>query len=523
MRSPPEGVEVEMWAAFCEEFDSITEKLEVICEGMIENPQLSHVDEVYRSLHTIKGTGNALGAVNVGSVAHIFEDLLKVWRDEGRLPTCRLADLLLISIDEMRLLVSDMGREPDPELMDSLNAFAGSGGAGAAGLAKPALPPVAEKNDPKHQGPVKLQVNASEIESLFRSTEAIRQGLIVRFGKPTREMDRISKQTLDLQRRSVEKMIPRLQRVVRETAKNLDREVQFEIEGQMATADVPIIEDLSKMLPHLLRNGIDHGIESPDERREKGKNPEGYLKMTFLNGPSEFSVKVQDDGKGMDPDVIAKIAVEKGVITEEQAAELTRYEKLKLIFAAGFSTASEITEVSGRGVGMDAVNNAIESHGGRIEVDSYSGEGTTFDLILPASHSCVRETYLICKVGSFYVAFGTHLISSIIPIEEHAMPTDGVLMYESEVYPLIGFPELDPGLKDERERPALVFNAEGMNIAMCVDEIISFHTGIAQLLPENSREDFPYMNGCGEFREETYLTIDLDRVIRDWNALMIPV
>jgi two-component system chemotaxis sensor kinase CheA len=189
----------------------------------------------------------------------------------------------------------------------------------------------------------------------------------------------------------------RLPRMVREIAGAVSREVTFSMSGETLEVDKQIADGVFEPLLHLLRNAIDHGIESTDARVNAGKPREGVVSLDIRRDGDTVHIVLSDDGAGIDPARLRAIAVARGLLTSDAAAELTDAAALRLIFAPGFSTAEALTEISGRGVGMDAVHSAIDKLRGTIEVESVLGRGTRFILRLPANALTTR--LLVIEVG----------------------------------------------------------------------------------------------------------------------------
>jgi two-component system, chemotaxis family, sensor kinase CheA len=185
--------------------------------------------------------------------------------------------------------------------------------------------------------------------------------------------------------RPLRAVLQRFPRLVREMSTNFGKSVKLVIEGDETEADKTIVEMLFEPLLHLVRNAIDHGVESTSERTAAGKAPTARLGIKAERADDQVIIEVNDDGVGIDLSVVRKVAVTRGLITEEQLLSLTEAEALDLVFAPGFSTASSVTAISGRGVGMDAVRRAVERVGGRVSVASVAGRGTTVKLSLPFS------------------------------------------------------------------------------------------------------------------------------------------
>ena len=195
----------------------------------------------------------------------------------------------------------------------------------------------------------------------------------------------LRRSVLRMRVRPLRAVLQRFPRLVREMSANLGKSVKLVIEGDETEADKTIVEMLFEPLLHLVRNAIDHGVESTSQRSAAGKAPTAQLGIKAERADDQVLIEVNDDGVGIDPEVVRRVAVTRGLITEEQALTLTEAEALDLVFAPGFSTATSVTEISGRGVGMDAVRRAVERVGGRVSIASVARQGTTVKLSLPFS------------------------------------------------------------------------------------------------------------------------------------------
>jgi two-component system chemotaxis sensor kinase CheA len=182
----------------------------------------------------------------------------------------------------------------------------------------------------------------------------------------------------------------RFPRLVRDTSRRLGKDVNLVLEGQETAADKNIIEALGDPLVHIVRNSLDHGLETPEARERAGKPPTGTLRITARQEADRVLIEISDDGKGIDPDIVKRKAYQNGLIDEATLERITDQEAVNLVFAPGFSTAEVVSDLSGRGVGMDAVRTAVERVNGRITLDSVKGQGTCIRLWLPLSMSVTK-------------------------------------------------------------------------------------------------------------------------------------
>lgn len=237
-------------------------------------------------------------------------------------------------------------------------------------------------------------------------------------------------------------------RLARDLARQLGKDVELVLSGEETELDKTMIEDLNDPLVHLVRNAVDHGIEDAEERALTGKSAKSLVRLSATQVGDHILIVISDDGRGMRPDVIRRKAIEKGIIDADTANTLDDKQSLNLIFLPGFSTKDEISNISGRGVGMDVVKTNIQRMNGRIEVNSIVGEGTTFTISLPLTLAILPV--LVVRVGTQPFAVPLSLVREIIPIQtEQVQQISGraTMVVREEVLPirslasLIGWPE----------------------------------------------------------------------------------
>jgi two-component system chemotaxis sensor kinase CheA len=199
----------------------------------------------------------------------------------------------------------------------------------------------------------------------------------------------------------IDQIFSRFPRMIRDLAKSEGKQINLMIEGKEIELDRTVLDEIGDPLVHLLRNAVDHGIESPQDRAKAGKSPEGLVRLAASRQRNTVLIEVQDDGKGMDPAKLRDAAVKKGLMSKEEVSKLSDEEAFNLIFLPGFSTNSVITDVSGRGVGMDVAKTKIESLGGNVSVRSVLGEGSIVTLQLPLTIAII-QSLMIKTAGETY-------------------------------------------------------------------------------------------------------------------------
>ncbi len=223
---------------------------------------------------------------------------------------------------------------------------------------------------------------------------------------------RLYDEVLDTRMRPFADGIREFPRMVRDLARSLHKEVNLELAGETTQADREVLEKLEAPLTHLLRNAVDHGVELPEERRKSGKPPAGTVRLEARHNAGMLMVTVSDDGPGIDAETIRQTIVEKKLTTAEIAAKMTEAELLEFLFLPGFTLRSHVTEISGRGVGLDLVQSMVKDVGGRVRISSHVGRGTSFHLELPLTLSVIR-TLLVDIAGEGY-AFPLTRLTSVL-------------------------------------------------------------------------------------------------------------
>ncbi|MEJ2614690.1 MAG: chemotaxis protein CheA, partial [Ignavibacteriaceae bacterium] len=249
------------------------------------------------------------------------------------------------------------------------------------------------------------------------------------------------------------KVFNRFPRVVRDLSKESKKNVKLELKGEETELDKTLIEEINDPLVHLVRNSIDHGIESPDARKNAGKDSTGTITLSAEHEGNHIIITIEDDGKGIDPEVIKEKAVSKGLISREKAKELTSNDAYNLIFLPGFSTAEVVTNISGRGVGMDVVKTNVTKLRGLINIESKVGAGTKIIIkrpltlaIIPGMIVKVNEQSMVIPLNSIIEVVRVHY-DNINTISGHE-----VIRMRDSVIPLIGIDELLNGGSYEEDK-----------------------------------------------------------------------
>lgn len=285
-------------------------------------------------------------------------------------------------------------------------------------------------------------------------------------------MTRISgdMQTIILNMRMVpvETVFNRFPRMVRQLARNLNKHIRLEVIGAETELDRTVIDEIGDPLLHLLRNALDHGIETPEARRDKGKPEEGTVILKAYHSGNHVFIEIEDDGAGINTDVVVTKAVDKGIITEEQAEIMTERQKNELLFASGFSTAKEISDISGRGVGLDVVKNTIESLGGSVSINSRLGYGSIFSVKLPLTLSIISVMLVEVQDEKYAIPLSSIIETYIVQREEVLRShNQDVIDFRGKIIPLVYLHSIlsTPVCREEEDFLSLVIVRNGDKMA----------------------------------------------------------
>jgi two-component system, chemotaxis family, sensor kinase CheA len=408
------------------------------------------MNRIYRSLHTIKGNSGFLGVEKLEAVAHAGENLLSGLRDRTIAMTPEITSALLETIDAVRSHMEALettGQESSADrtsLLSRLAKLQSSGGSESElelsailfeGCANEQMPIPADPIIANEQIPVvaddtvdkfkiadtAIRVDVGLLDKLMNLVGelVLCRNQILEFvntqttnsqnddtlksvsGRLNLVTSELQEEVMKTRMQPIRTIWNKFPRVVRDTAFSLGKQVNLEMEGEETELDKTLIEAIANPLTHLVRNSLDHGIETAEVRAAKGKYAIGRIFLRAYHESGQVNIEISDDGGGIDPERIKNKAVQKGIITANQASQMSDREALNLIFLPSFSTAEKVTNISGRGVGMDVVLTNIEKISGTIDVHSQVGKGTIFKLKIPLTLAII-PTLIITTGGDRY-------------------------------------------------------------------------------------------------------------------------
>ncbi len=291
--------------------------------------------------------------------------------------------------------------------------------------------------------------------------------------------DELQESLMEIRRVPIKNLLQKVNLMIRELSHQMGKKVKVHIDGQEVQLDKSIAENLEGPIVHLVRNSLDHGVETPEDREKSGKSETGVIKVTASADKEFFYLEVVDDGKGIEPDKMRQAAVKKELMAEQQAQSLSDKEALHLIFSAGFSTAQEVTDISGRGVGMDVVRTNIKQLNGSINLDSIAGQGTTINLKIPLSLTLQVVKALLIRVGQeHFIISLDNILESLRPSSNELTTVEGrgeIINRRGQILPLIRLYDvfnIEPDFTNPEEAILIVMETGRGRHALMVDEVL---------------------------------------------------
>jgi chemotaxis protein histidine kinase CheA len=550
----------DMLAAFLDECgertDSLSERL-LRLEQNAGDREL--INEIFRDLHTLKGSSAFAGLTKMNRVAHQAEDLIGAMREGRRQVDRNVVDVLLESLDVLRSIVAraragerlDMdvrgvlARLADPSLpkvegpgvrgQGSVGGGAREEGARVSSAPSVASAPAAAQSTLRIEfekvdhllnlvGEVVLargRLNtASEVQTtILREVGAVRKRLSAMPGlngsaaplnDELERLERVLRETfgevelglgglglavgqlrdtvMKLRMVPIARLFSKYQRTVRELANKLGKEISVELVGADTELDKVLVERLEDPLLHLVRNAADHGVETPDERLRAGKPRAGKVVLSATQSGGQIVVSIRDDGRGLDAEKLKSKGIEKGLLTQAEADALDTEQCYQLIFRAGFSTAEQLSDVSGRGVGMDVVREAIARLKGDIRIISEVGKGTTLELSLPLTLAITQV--LTARAGGELVAIPLDAVVSAQTVERgdlERVATGTCIRIGSELIQVVELAEVlglagGTSLGDEQTAAVVIVRLGQSEVALLVQQVLGRHEVVIKAL-----------------------------------------
>ncbi len=325
----------------------------------------------------------------------------------------------------------------------------------------------------------------------------------------SRVLGELQKSVMKIRMVPVEQLFRRFPRVVRDVAKSRNKDINLEVAGQNTDLDKSILDALAEPLAHLVRNAADHGIETAAERQAAGKPVRGTVRLDAYHEGDQVVIEISDDGRGLDRDKILRRAIERGIVTANDTARLNDSDIMHLIFAPGLSTADEITEISGRGVGLDVVKSAVDNLKGSIELESDLGQGTTFRLMVPLTLASIQS--LLFHVSGRLYAVPLAMVVEITRVSEgevHRVDNHEVFQLRDQVLTLVRLERLQSQVTRAREKRifVIVIGSGSRKFGLAVDSLVGEEELVIKAL-EDRLVTSPLVSGASILGDGTVVLI----------------
>jgi two-component system chemotaxis sensor kinase CheA len=510
----------EFHAAF---FDEVSEHLTGLEDGLLQLESRPEDDElihgIFRAAHSIKGTGGALGFTEVAGFTHHVETVLDQMRQRQLSTTSERIELLLKATDALSCLidsakdgsavpdnldeiVESLRRQIDPhaeaattvvaveESADGLIMFDDEPASEAPAAAPVSAGEAARSKAANHNESIRVSVAKVEelinlvgelviansmVQQAYASDDGDAQSLQEAIAAMDLTTQQLQEQVMAVRMMPIANVFRRFPRIVRDLASSLGKNVILETSGEETELDKQVIEEVSDPLTHLIRNAVDHGLETPAQRIAAGKSPEGRIHLRAFHEGGNVVIEIADDGAGINAQRVRQKAIDRGLIAAD--AVMTDEETNQLIMLPGFSTAEKITDVSGRGVGMDVVKRNVEALNGSISIRSTQGKGSCFRIRLPLTMAILDG--LAMRLGNdVYVLPLLSVVESLRPEPKHIVhiaERGELVMVRGEPLPLIYTHRLF-NVTGEPTNPCdglvVIVEHQGRKYGIVVDELI---------------------------------------------------
>lgn len=489
------------------------------------------INQIFRSAHTLKSSSATMSFQKISELAHAMEDVLGRIKNKEIRASGKIVDTLFKCFDKLEVMIgkaTKSGKEKGniKPLLKELKAIMKikkqnieeeaedkSEDGGEEEIFEGAIEGSELAEKPHTLKTVKsVRVSMERLDKLMNLVgellinkmrlQQIRQEKDIKeLNETINHLDRL---TTDLQFEvmqsrlvPVEQIFNRFPRMVRDLAKKEDKDVNFIVEGNEIELDRTVIDEIGEPLVHLLRNSVDHGVELPAERKAAGKKAQGTIRLTARRERNAAIIEVEDDGRGFDVEEIKKAAVKKGIMSSNDIDMLSPNKVMQIAFDPRFSTAKKVTEVSGRGVGLDVVKNKIEALNGNIGLETVTGKGTKFSLELPLTLAII-QCFLVRVEDDHYVIPLANVLRTVKVESDQIRSIEGyeTFILDEEDIPLIRLTRIF-GLNDKNREDYVTVMVEkgGDKAALVVDEIVGKQELIIKPLDRSLRETRGF-SGC---------------------------
>ncbi len=416
-------------------------------------PNQAEVQEIFRLLHTIKGMSASMGYQSIATFVHGLENRVSPIRNGERPFDETVQKDLLLGLKELAYNFSALEK------------------------GRPLTPALRIRSDI-------LDDLLDNLGELFISNQRLQNALAVRdvdkmeeyAAALSNELRYLHEHIIALRLTPLSFLTDRLPETAEMLAQKIGKKVKLSTKGEELEVDRSILEALDAPLTHLLRNAIDHGLESPEERQKLGKDPQGQVTITAKINNSRLNLTLSDDGRGIDAEKLIKKALATGIINDQESQQMAREKALSLIFSAGLSTSEKVSDISGRGVGLDAVKKQLDSLGGHIQVATTPGSGTSFIIDLPSAMTLTAAFIIKCGIHILAVPMWQLIGTSVIE-ESFWGPEGHYINFRGAVIPIYPLAQI-LGITTAPNTPlntpfALVTTLANAPVALAIDKVLA--------------------------------------------------
>ncbi len=422
-----------------------------------------YLDALFRSAHTLKGMAATMEYDQIRELCKAIEDIFDRLRKGEEKLSPEMASALFKCFDILQEMVDDENKRIDLDaylkLLSNPSEAYEAGGADSSSQLSTKTPTIRVKMED-------LDTLVNLVGELMIAKMRLDQTITGRASDESRQVlmslgrliSDIQYHTMRLRLVPVEQIFNRFPRMVRDLARSLGKEVRLEMEGLDIELDRTVLDAITDPLLHILRNAVDHGIESPEERRRAGKPSTGTIKLVATRVGDRVAIMVEDDGKGIDLEKIRARAIERGIVSRAEAEAMSEEDLIELLGTPGLSTSENVTDVSGRGVGLDVVRRQVESVGGQLKIETKKGQGTRMTITIPLSLAIIGG--LVVNVGEERYILPLSSITTTVQVDSreikmiHGKP---VITLRDQVVPVISVADI-LGMSNGRN---VIMNADG--------------------------------------------------------------
>lgn len=505
--------EFEMISDFLNETMPMLDEIEDLILALeLDSNDEKAINTYFRLLHTIKGTSSCLGLNELAEFSHKYEDLITQIKDKKIVANSDIITILLQGFDYLKLMYQcEQNQENFPHNVSEIvsifdvKAINTESSESSSKQEDKVIATSQDSQSPNKAKEEKITISVDLLTQFLEMSGEITvlkntifkmlmkmtakypgdgdfEQLIVSINEMNKLTSLLQNQVSEMKKIKVDSVFRAMKRVVRDSARVCDKKVQLITQGEELRVDTSVGKLLNNILVHMLRNSVDHGIETPQKRLEIGKQEEGTVELSCYEEAENIVIEITDDGNGIDTDKIINKAIEKELYSEEQLSKMSKNRIFQILFESGFSTAEQVTAVSGRGVGMDMVKSSIEEFGGKIFIDSTLGVGSRFVITIPVPRSVlIIKSLMVYSLGQPF-AVPLDDVEKVVLFEDisktdmiNDIEGEKLLRYHEKLIPLIDLRNVlnseYKSFENIDEFNIVILKSEGFNYGIIVDQI----------------------------------------------------